>query len=73
MAAQELLDNGRIEDLVACLRALRPEAGEVIQMVRTEAGYFEANAKRMRYIRECAPKPWEGVSLCSKKRLPGGF
>jgi len=48
MAAQELLDNGRIEDLVACLRALRPEAGEVIEMVRTEAGYFEANAKGRR-------------------------
>ena len=31
------------------MRALRPAFTEVIDMVRTEAGYFEANAERMRY------------------------
>lgn len=49
MAAQDKLDNGRIESLVTSLRALRPAAREVIDMVRTEAGYFETNAQRMRY------------------------
>jgi len=49
MAAQDKLDNGRIESLVTALRALRPAAKEVIDMVCTEAGYFEANAERMRY------------------------
>ena len=49
MAAQDKLDNGRIESLLTCLRALRPAAPEVIEMVRTETGYFEANAERMRY------------------------
>lgn len=49
MAAQDKLDNGRIESLLNSLRALRPASTEVIDMVRTEAGYFEANAERMRY------------------------
>jgi len=49
MAAQDKLDNGRIESLLTSLRALRPAATEAIDMVRTEAGYFEANAARMRY------------------------
>jgi len=49
MAAQDKLDNGRIESLLTSLRALRPATREVIDMVRTEAGYFEANAARMRY------------------------
>jgi len=49
MTAQDKLDNGRIEGLVTGLRALRPTSPDVIEMVRTEAGYFEANAERMRY------------------------
>ncbi len=49
MAAQDKLDNGRIENLLSSLRLLRPAAPEVIDLVRTEAGYFEANAERMRY------------------------
>jgi hypothetical protein len=49
MVAQDKLDNGRIESLLTSLRALRPASAEVIEMVRTEAGYFEANAERMRY------------------------
>ena len=49
MAAQDKLDNGRIESLVTSLRALQPASTEVIDMVRTEAGYFETNAGRMRY------------------------
>jgi hypothetical protein len=49
MAAQDKLDHGRIESLLSSLRMLRPAAQEVIDMVRTEAGYFAANAERMRY------------------------
>jgi hypothetical protein len=49
MAAQDKLDHGHIESLVISLRALRPAQTEVIDLVRTEAGYFEVNAKRMRY------------------------
>lgn len=49
MVVQDKLDNGRIESLVTSLRALRPASAEVIDMVRTEAGYFEVNAERMRY------------------------
>jgi hypothetical protein len=49
MTAQDKLDNRRIEGLVTGLRALRPTSPDVIEMVRTEAGYFEANAECMRY------------------------
>ncbi len=49
MGAQDKLDNGRIESLVSCLRSLHPASEEVIDLVRTEAGYFETNAERMRY------------------------
>jgi hypothetical protein len=49
MSAQDKLDNGRIENLVTSLRALRPASTEVLDMVRIEAGYFETNAERMRY------------------------
>ena len=49
VAAQDKLDNGRIESLLTSLRALRPAAPEVIDMVRTEAGYSETHAERMRY------------------------
>jgi hypothetical protein len=49
MAAQDKLDNGRIERLIVSLRALRPTATEVADLVHTEAGYFQTNAERMRY------------------------
>ena len=49
MAHQHLLDNGKIEQLVAKLRSLSPENPELAAAVRTEANYFERNAERMRY------------------------
>ena len=49
MAHQHLLDDGKIEKLVAKLRALSPESPELMASARTEANYFERNAKRMRY------------------------
>lgn len=49
MAYQHLLDDGKIEKLVAKLRALAPDNPELAVAVRTEANYFERNAARMRY------------------------
>ena len=48
MTAQHTLDNGRIENLLASLHFPPSRCPEVIEMVRTEAGYFEANAERRR-------------------------
>lgn len=46
---KRLLDKGKIEKLVAALRALRPANPEVAEKIRTEADYFETNMARMRY------------------------
>ncbi len=51
MAHQHLLDNGKIEKLVAKLRSLSPDNPELAAAVRVEANYFERNAERMRYPR----------------------
>lgn len=49
----ELLDEGKIEELVAALRAidsLHPELHpELLEKIRTEADYFDNNKERMRY------------------------
>ena len=49
MSHQHLLDDGKIEKLVAKLRTLSPDSLELAAAVRTEAYYFERNAERMRY------------------------
>ena len=49
MAHQHLLDDGKIEKLVAKLRSLSPENPDLAAALRTEANYFERNAERMRY------------------------
>jgi hypothetical protein len=49
MAHQHLLDNGKIEKLVARLRSLSPDNPELATAVRVEANYFERHAERMRY------------------------
>jgi hypothetical protein len=49
MGRQHLLDDGKIEKLVAKLRKLSPDNPELAAAVRTEANYFERNAERMRY------------------------
>jgi hypothetical protein len=46
---QELLDSGRIEELVSTLRELQPESAGLHKLVLVEAEYFERNAERMRY------------------------
>jgi hypothetical protein len=42
-----LLEEGKIEELVASLRSI--QAPELAEKIRTEADYFEKNAERMRY------------------------
>jgi hypothetical protein len=49
MAHQALLDDGRIEDLVAALRAIDASHPELADKIRVETGYFENNRQRMRY------------------------
>ena len=46
---RRLLDKGKIEKLVVALRSIVSTNPEVAEKVRTEAGYFERNAARMRY------------------------
>jgi hypothetical protein len=49
MIHQDMLDEGKIEDLLAALHSLDPTNPELAEKIRTEAGYFEKNTKRMRY------------------------
>jgi hypothetical protein len=49
MVHQDMLDGGKIEDLVAALRSIDPSNPELAEKIRTETGYFESNAERMRY------------------------
>jgi len=49
MIHQNLLDDGKIEDLVHALRSIDSPSPELAEKIRTEADYFERNAKRMRY------------------------
>lgn len=46
---KRLLDKGKIEKLVAALRSIDSTNPELADEIRTEAGYFETNAERMRY------------------------
>jgi hypothetical protein len=45
----ELLDEGRVEELVAALRAIDSPHPELLGKIRVEADYFENNRERMRY------------------------
>ena len=44
-----LLDEGRIEDLVAGLRSIDSSNPELTENIRKEAAYFESHTHRMRY------------------------
>ena len=44
-----LLDEGKIEDLVAALRSIDSSNPELAEKIRIEADYFEKNTERMRY------------------------
>jgi len=49
MIHQDLLDEGKIEELVAALRAIDSSTPEVAEKIRVEAGYIDNNKERMRY------------------------
>jgi hypothetical protein len=49
MIHQDLLDGGKIEDLVSALRTIHSPNPELADKVRIEAGYFENNKEQMRY------------------------
>ena len=46
---QDMLDEGKTTDLVAALRSIDSSSSEAAEKIRSEAGYFENNAARMRY------------------------
>ncbi len=46
---KRLLDKGKIQKLVLALRSISSCNAELIDKLRTEADYFERNARRMRY------------------------
>jgi hypothetical protein len=49
MVEKDRLDDGKIEDLVASLRALVPVHPGLAKDIATEANYFDGNKERMRY------------------------
>jgi len=49
MIHQDLLDEGKIEELVSAVRAISSSNLELADKIRVEAGYFENNMERMRY------------------------
>jgi hypothetical protein len=49
MIHQDMLDEGKVEDLVVALRVIDSSNPELAEKIRIEAGYFESNAERMRY------------------------
>ena len=51
MIHQDLLEEGKIEELVAALRAIDGSTPEVAEKIRGEAGYFDNQKERMRYCR----------------------
>jgi transposase len=61
MIHQDMLDEGKIEDLVAALRSIDSSNAELAEKIRIEAGYFENHTERMRY-------PDSAVSTCSSAR-----
>jgi hypothetical protein len=46
---QDLLDEGKIEDLVTALRAIASTSPELLEKIRIEADYFDKNTERMRF------------------------
>ena len=46
---QHMLDQGKIENLVAALHSITSSSPELAEKIRIEADYFEKNTQRMRY------------------------
>ncbi len=66
MIHQDLLDEGKIENLVQSLRWIDSSSPELAEKIRKEADYFENNAKRMRYP-EFRPSICSSVPVSSKR------
>ena len=49
MIHQDLLDDGKIENLVSALNSVKTCQNEVAEQIRTNSAYFETHAERMRY------------------------
>ncbi len=49
MIHQDMLDEGRIADLVTVLRSIDSANPEFAEKIRIESAYFENSAMRMRY------------------------
>ena len=49
MIHQHMLDEGKIDALVAALRSIDSSSPELAEKIRIEADYFKKNAQRMRY------------------------
>jgi hypothetical protein len=49
MVHQDLLDEGKIEDLVSALRSIETDSVELAEEIRIQSAYFETHAERMRY------------------------
>ncbi len=49
MIHQDMLDEGKIEDLVSALRSIETGCVETAEEIRTKSTYFENHAERMRY------------------------
>ena len=49
MIHQDMLDGGKIEDLVPALRSIDSPNPELAEKIRIQVGYFGNNAERMRY------------------------
>jgi len=49
MVHQDMLDEGKIDELVQSLRSIDTANPELAEKIRAEAAYFENNARRMRY------------------------
>ena len=49
MIHQDMLDGGKIEELVAAIRAIDSSNAEVVETIRIESSFFEKHAERMRY------------------------
>jgi len=58
---KRLLDQGKIEKLVAKLRSIPSDNPEVAEKIRTEAGYFERNAERHAIPEVSSPAPFCGL------------
>lgn len=49
MVHQDMLDGGKIEELVVAIRSIDSSNAEVVETIRIESSFFEKHTERMRY------------------------